>query len=81
MRPQPLWTNINCSITYRLAKKYKYKEDKKNHGFQLAITLNAKNLHPRLRDMRLYPVYANFKNRKTTLIDVLSRRYKSNSNK
>ena len=45
------------------------------------ITLNAKNLHSRLSDMRLYPVYANYKNRKTTLIDVLSRRYKSNSSK
>lgn len=45
------------------------------------ITLNAKNLHSRLSDMRLYPVYANYKNRKITLIDVLSRRYKSNSSK
>ena len=45
------------------------------------ITLNTKNLHFRLSDMRLYRVYANYKNRKITLIDVLSRRYKSNSSK
>ena len=47
----------------------------------IPITLNAKNLHFRLSDMRLYPLYANYKNRKITLIDVLSRRYKSNSSK